>query len=102
VAAENSDQTTVAYYFEELTALASLQRDPRRAVCLLAGARSLLETKGSGWLHAWVPRAPHDDGVLAALRTRIGDSAFDEANQWGRSLRGARAVQYALEQDQRS
>ena len=102
LAAENSDQTTVAYYLEELAALASLQRDPRRAVCLLAGARSLLETKGSGWLHAWVPRAPHDDGVLAALRTRIGDSAYDEADQWGRSLRGARAVQYALEQDQRS
>jgi predicted ATPase len=99
LAAETGDQASVAYYLEELAAIASLRRDPQRAVRLLAAARSLLETKGSGWLHAWVPRAPHDDGVLAALRSRIGDSAFDEASQWGQSLPGTRAVQYGPEQD---
>ncbi len=99
LAAETGDQPSVAYYLEELAAIASLRRDPQRAVRLLAAARSLLEIKGSGWLHAWVPRAPHDDGVLAALRARIGDNAFDEASERGRSLLGAGTVQYALEQE---
>jgi predicted ATPase len=99
LANEAGDQPSVAYYLEELAAIASLQDEPQRAVRLLAAAGSLLETKGSGWLHAWVPRAPHDDSVLAALRTRISDSAFNEAWTWGQSLGGTRAVQYALGQE---
>jgi hypothetical protein len=99
LAAETSDQPSVAYYLEELAAVASLQDDPQRAVRLLAAARSLLETYGSGWLHAWVPRAPHDDRVLAALHSRISDSAFNDALAWGQSHGDASAAQYALAHD---
>ena len=99
LAAETSDQPSVAYYLEELAAVASLQDDPRRAVQLLAAARSLLETYGSGWLHAWVPRAPHDDRVLAALHSRISDSAFNDALAWGQAHGDASAAQYALAHD---
>jgi hypothetical protein len=60
-------------------AVARRQDDPRRAVRLLAAARALLEASGSGWLHAYVPLVVNNDAVLAALRSRMGDAAFEEA-----------------------
>ena len=78
--------------------MAQRRDDLQRAVRLLAAARALLEASGSGWLHAYVPRVLHDDSVLAALRSRIGDAAFEEAWAWGGSIGGSRAVEFALEQ----
>ena len=65
---------------------------------VLAAAGALLQAKGSGWLHAYAPRAPHDNSVLAALRSGTGDAADERAWAWGRSLAGAQAVSYALEE----
>jgi predicted ATPase len=95
-AAEIGDETSAAYYLEALAAVASQQDNPHRAVRLLFAARSQLEASGSGWLHAYVPRAPHDDGVLAALRARLGDPAYEEAQAWGRSIGSRHAREYAL------
>jgi predicted ATPase len=97
IAAEAGDETSAAYYLEGLVAVAAQQDNPERAVRLLAAARSQLEANGSGWLHAYVPRAPHDDAVLAALRARIGDAAYQEARAWGGSTGSRHARQYALE-----
>jgi hypothetical protein len=87
------DETSAAYYLEALAAVVG-QDNPQRAVRLLAAARSQLEASGSGWLHAYVPRAPHDDAVLAALRARIGDAVYEEAQAWGASIGSRRARQY--------
>jgi len=97
VAAEAGDETSAAYYFEALAAVAGQQDNPQRAARLLSAARSQLEANGSGWLHAYIPRAPHDDAVLAALRARIGDAAYQEAQAWGRTTGSRHATQYALE-----
>jgi predicted ATPase len=97
IAAQTGDETSGAYYLEGLAAVAGQQDDPQRAVRLLAAARSLLETNGSGWLHAYVPRVPHDGAVLAALRSRLGDAAFEQAQTWGASTGSRRAREYALE-----
>ena len=45
----------------------------------------------------YLPRAAHNDGVLAVLRSRLGDTAFAEAWAWGSSISGRDAVDYALE-----
>jgi predicted ATPase len=102
VAAQAGDRSAVAYYLEALAAVASDQGHPEGAVCLLSGAAALLQASGSGWLHAYVPRAPHDDHVLAALRTRIGVAAYEQARGRGRSFEGTRALQHLLEQAQRA
>ena len=94
--AEARDEPSVAYYLEALAAVAIRQDHLERAVHLLAAAGALLQAKGSGWLHALVPRAAHDDGLLAALRSRMGDAAFEQAWARGQSLGGSRAVEYAL------
>jgi predicted ATPase len=98
LAAQAGDETSAAYYLEVLAGIAAQQDNPQRAVRLLAAARSILDASGSGWLHAFVPRVPHDDAVLAALRSRIGDTAFEQAQAWGRSAGINRAVEYALQQ----
>jgi predicted ATPase len=97
LAAEAGDETSAAYYLEGLAAVAGQQDNPQRAVRLLAAARSLLEAKGSGWLHAVVPRVPHDDAVLQALRAHMGQAAFEEAQSWGASTGSRHAREYALE-----
>jgi tetratricopeptide (TPR) repeat protein len=94
--AEARDEPSVAYYLEALAAVAIRQDNAERAVRLLAAAGALLQAKGSGWLHALVPRAAHDDALLAALRSRMGDAAFEQAWTRGQSLGGSRAVEYAL------
>ncbi len=94
--AEAGDEPSVAYYLEALAAVAIRQDNLDRAVHLLAAAGALLQAKGSGWLHALVPRAAPDDGLLAALRSRMGDAAFEQAWTRGQSLGGSRAVEYAL------
>ena len=98
LAAEAGDEPGLAYYLEALAAVVGRQGDPERAVGLLAAAGALLEANGSGWLHAYVPRAPHDDSVLAGLRARTADVAFEQAWAHGRSLDDTRAVQYALQE----
>ena len=87
LAAEAGDEPSVAYYLEAMATVAGQQDKPDRAVRLLATAAALLQGNGSGWLHAYVPRATHDDRALAALRSRIGDAAFEKAWAQGRSSR---------------
>jgi predicted ATPase len=99
LAAEAGDEPSLACYLEALADVAARQDGPGRAVGLLAAADTLLETNGSGWLHAYVPRAPHGPGVLAGLRARITDAAFQQAWAHGRSLTVPAAVRYALEQE---
>jgi tetratricopeptide (TPR) repeat protein len=98
LAAQAGDETSAAYYLEVLAGIAGQQDDPQRAVRLFAAARSILDARGSGWLNAFVPRVPHDDAVLTALRSRIDDAAFDQAQAWGRSAGTKHAVEYALQQ----
>jgi len=96
LAATTGDETSVGYYLEAMAAVAGQRDDPQRAVRLLAAAHSLLEARGSGWLHAYVPRVPPGDAGLAAWRSWLGEEAFEEAQNWGRSAGSRRSVEYAL------
>jgi tetratricopeptide (TPR) repeat protein len=101
LAAEAGDASAAAYYLEALAAIARQQDDPQRAAWLLAAAGAQLQASGSGWLHAYVPRAPHDHSVEAELRSRMGDAAYEQAAAHGRSLTGARGIQQGLADTQR-
>ena len=100
LAAETGDEPSAAYYLEALATIARLRDDPDRAARLLAAADAQLQTSGSGWLHAYVPRAPHGHTILAELRSRLGDAAYEQAAAEGRSLAGTRAIEYGLEDAQ--
>jgi predicted ATPase len=96
-AAEAEDETSAVYYLEGLATVAGQQDNPERAVSLLAAARALRQARGSGWLHAYVPRFPNDDIVIAALRSRLGDGAFEQAWAEGGSMGGSSAIELGLE-----
>ena len=94
VAVEAGDETSVAYYLESLSAVAGQQGNSHRAVRLLSAAAAMLQAKGSGWLHAYVPRAAHDDGLLAcwvpSWRCRIrGGVGVGSLRRW-QGCRGLR------------
>ena len=72
LAGQACDETSAASYLEVLAGIAGQQDNPQRAVRLFAAARSILDASGSGWLHGFVPLVPHDDAVLAALRSQYG------------------------------
>jgi len=96
LAARTGDEPTAGYYLEALADVAGQRDDPERAVRLLAAARSMLEARGSGWLHAYVSRVAPGEADLAAWRSALGEKAFEEAQAWGRSAGSRRAVEYAL------
>jgi predicted ATPase len=96
LAARTGDETSAGYYLEVMAAVAAQRDDPERAVRLVAAARRLLEARGSGWLHAYVPHVAVGNGDLAAWRSRLGEDAFEQARVWGRSAGSRRAVEYAL------
>jgi predicted ATPase len=62
LAADAGDKPSTAYYLEALAGIAGRQHNPQRAIRLRATANTLLRTHGSGWLYAYVPRAPHTAG----------------------------------------
>jgi predicted ATPase len=97
LAADTGDKPSTAYYLEALAGVVSRQGHPLRAARLLAAASTLLQAHGSGWLDGYVPRAPHDGTVLATLRSRAGDAAFEQSWARGRVLTASGAVQYAME-----
>ena len=99
LAAEAGDEPAAAYYLEALAAVALQQDDPPRAARLLAAAGAQLQASGSGWLHAYVPRAPNDHSIEAELRSRMGDAAYEQAAAHGRSLTGTRAIRDGLEDE---
>jgi predicted ATPase len=98
LAADTGDKPSTAYYLEALADVASRQDNPQRAVCLLAAADTLLRAHGSGWLSAYVPRAPHDESVTAALRARVSDAVFRQSWARGQTLTPSGALRYALEE----
>ena len=98
LAAEAGDQPSLAYYLEALSDLAVRRNHPERAATLLAAATTLLEAKGSGWLHAYVPRAPHGEPALAQLRARLTATRFERAWARGRSLTSSTVGSVAREQ----
>jgi non-specific serine/threonine protein kinase len=97
LAAQAGDEPSAACCLEVLAAVAGQQDNPQRAVRLFAAARSILDARGSGWLHGFMQRVSHDDAVLAGLRSRIGNAAFQQAQARGRSGGSKRVVEYALQ-----
>jgi predicted ATPase len=96
VARDTGDDACVGYYLQKLAALARQRDDPGCAVRLLAAAGALLEAAGTGWLLAYVAPAPAHDDALPALRSQIGDDAFQQAWAEGAAMGRQRAVEYAL------
>jgi tetratricopeptide (TPR) repeat protein len=96
LADETGDEPEAGYYVKALAAIALQQDDLPRAARLRAAADARLQARGSGWLHAFVPRAWPDDDMEAELRSRMGDAAYEQASAHGRRLTGTLAIENGL------
>jgi predicted ATPase len=95
VASDAGDESCVGYYLQRLAALAAQREDPDRAVRLLAAADTVLQAAGTGWLLAYVARAPSEADALPELRSRLGEAAFQQAWAQGAAMGRQHAVEYA-------
>jgi predicted ATPase len=96
MADETGDEPEAGYYLQALAAIALQQDDLPRAARLRAAADARLQARGSGWLHAFVPRARPDDDMEAELRSRMGDAAYEQASAHGRSRTGTLGIEKGL------
>ncbi len=97
VASDAGDEACVGYYLQRLAGVARQRQDPERAVRLLAAADALLRAAGTGWLRAYVAAAPSHDEALPGLRSRMGETTFQQAWTRGAAMGRQRAVAYALQ-----
>jgi tetratricopeptide repeat protein len=97
VASDAGDEACVGYYLRRLAAVARQREDPERAVSLLAAADALLQAVGTGWLLAYVAAAPSDDDALPELRSRMGETTFQQAWARGTAMGRQQAVAHALQ-----
>jgi tetratricopeptide (TPR) repeat protein len=83
--------------FEGLACLAGAKGDAERAARLWGAAQILLETKG-------IPRDPdflaEADARISAVRSVMGEEAWEEAWRKGRAMTLDEAVSYALEEEE--
>jgi hypothetical protein len=97
LAAQARDETSAAYYLEVLAAIAAQQDNPQRAVRLFAAARSILQTRGSGWLHAFVRRGRTTIRSWPHCAPRSATRPCRRPRHGARSA-GTKRAEYALEQ----
>jgi non-specific serine/threonine protein kinase len=81
---------------ELLAAAVSMQGDHRRAALLFGAAEALREAVGAFVLPLY--RAEYDRGVAAA-RTGLDETAFEQARSEGRAMTPEQAVTYALSEE---
>jgi hypothetical protein len=91
-------QAGAAYFIDRLAVVIGAQQDLQRAVRLHAAARRLLRSSEGGWLQVNPLLAAPDDDVLSALRSRLGESNFNEAWEQGAAVEPAKVARYALEE----
>ena len=92
---EVGDKANAAYCLEGLAALMAAGDEPERAAWLFGAAEAMLEEVGAPrYAHAQ-DRTLHE-GAVGALRSRLGEEAFETAWSDGRAMPSEQAIEYVL------
>lgn len=88
-----ADEWSMPYKLSSLAAVATERGELDRAGTLIGAAETMMENQGA----AWPPdERPHYERTVAALKTALGDVAFERARVAGRSMSTPAAVEFAL------
>jgi predicted ATPase len=93
---ETGDLANLAYYFDALAVVHAGRGDPQRVATLLGAAQSLRELPSA---RAYVYHRPDETSrqrAAEAARAALGDDAYDDAVDAGRSMLPEEAVAYAV------
>jgi predicted ATPase len=102
LAEQVADRANVAYCLEGLATVAGARGEAERSAHLFGAAEGLLEVLGAPVYDYYNPDPSMRERTVSATRSRLGDTAFEEARERGRAMTLEQAVAYALEDYQAS
>lgn len=95
---EMGDLGNVAYIMEGLAVVAGGRGEPGRSARLFAAAEGLIEQIGLRGHTYYRTDASLYENTIAEVRSSLGGPAFEEAQEEGRTMTTAQAIEYALEE----
>ena len=96
------DRANVAYCLEGLAVVANARGEAERSGRLIGAAEGLHEAVGVPVYVYYEPHRSMYERTVAAVRSRLGRKAFEEARKRGREMTFEQAVGYALEREEAS
>jgi predicted ATPase/transcriptional regulator with XRE-family HTH domain len=96
------DQANLAYFLEGLAVVAGKREEAERSARLSGAAEGMLEAVGAAVYNYYKPDRSLYERATAKVRSRLGEAAFEEARDRGRSMTFEQAVAYALEEQKDS
>ena len=86
----------------QLVGTAGVRGEAKRSVCLFVAAEGLLEAVEAPVYDYFEPNRSLYERTKARVRSRLGESAFEEAWKQGKVMTFEQAVKYALKGDEAS
>jgi hypothetical protein len=99
---QTKDVANLAYFSEGLAVATGKRGDAQRSARLFGVAEGLLEEIGANVYNYYLPDRTLYDHTRTAVRSELGDAAFEEARERGREMSFEQAVEYAFEGDEPS
>jgi tetratricopeptide (TPR) repeat protein len=96
------DRANLGYYLEGLAVVAGVRGEAERSVCLFGAAEGMLEAVEAPVYDYFEPNRSLYERTKARVRSRLGESAFEEAWKQGQVMTFEQAVKYALKGDEAS
>jgi tetratricopeptide (TPR) repeat protein len=96
------DRANVAYCLEGLAVVASARGETQRSARLIGAAEGLHEAVGVPVYVYYEPHRSLYESTVAAVRSQMGEDAFEAALAEGKSMTFEQAVAYALEVEEAS
>ena len=102
LSAEMGDRANLGYFLEGLALVAGVRGEAKRSVCLFGAAEGLLEAVEAPVYDYFEPNRSLYERTKAAMRSQLGESAFEETWDKGLAMTFEQAVKYSLENDESS
>jgi predicted ATPase/DNA-binding XRE family transcriptional regulator len=99
---EMGDRANLGYYLEGLAVVAGVRGETERSACLFGAAVGMLEAVEAPVYDYFEPNRSLYERTKARVRSRLGESAFEEAWKQGQMMTFEKAVKYALKGDEAS
>jgi predicted ATPase len=102
LSAEMGDRANLGYFLEGLAVVAGVRVEAKRSVCLFGAAEGLLEALEAPVYDYFEPNRSLYERTKAAMRSQLGEEAFEAAWAEGRAMTFEQAVEYALGREEAS
>jgi non-specific serine/threonine protein kinase len=99
---EMGDRSYLGYFLEGLAVVAGMRGEAERSARLFGTVERLLRTVGAPVYDSYNPNRFLYERTKAAVRSRLGESAFEEARAEGQVMSFEKAVAYALKAEEAS